>query len=332
MGKTADISVIYGMTAVLSMLLFAGYIFLTRKKDIKVIFLFLNIVIVNTGYLCLSRAATLGQALAANRFSYFGSAFLPMVMLLLIMDSCRIKYSKALACTLTAVSLCAFLLAASGGWLNLYYREVSITVVNGVTRLMKVYGPLHILYPIYLFGCFGSMLSVIAYAAVRHKIPLPRHAAILVSIVFGNLAVWLVEQLVDVDFEFLSISYIVTGIFLFLVHSMVQEYDRIAASLEQKQENTLTVHELPPNIEELFASFTERVNTLTPTERKVLQCYIDGYTVEEFAEKNFISITTAKKHNTNLNRKLGVGSREELFLYIDLFRRSGRLEEITYQK
>lgn len=331
MGKTADIFVIYGMTAVLSMLLFAVYFLLVKKKEAKVIFLFLDIVIVNVGYFCLSAAGTLEQALAANRLSYFGSAFLPLVMLLLIMDTCRIQYSKAVSCAMTAVSLCAFLLAASGGWLNLYYREVSISTVNGVTRLMKVYGPLHILYPIYLFGYFGIMLSVIAYAAAKKKIPLPKHAAILVSIAFGNLAVWMVEQLINVDFEFLSVSYIVTGIFLFLVHSMVQDYENAFSSALQAEEEQAAVHELPPNIEELFVAFAAKVKTLTPTERKVLQQYIDGYTLEEFAEKNCISINTAKKHNTNMNRKLGVTSREELFLYIDLFRRCGRLDEITYQ-
>ncbi len=47
------------------------------------------------------------------------------------------------------------------------------------------------------------------------------------------------------------------------------------------------------------------------------------------AARAYISVATAKKHNTNINRKLGVTSREELMLYIDLFRRCGRLDEIA---
>ena len=65
-------------------------------------------------------------------------------------------------------------------------------------------------------------------------------------------------------------------------------------------------------------------------ERTVLQFYIDGYTIEEVAARAFISVNTVKKHNTNINRKLEVSNREELMLYIDLFRRSGRIGEITY--
>ena len=49
----------------------------------------------------------------------------------------------------------------------------------------------------------------------------------------------------------------------------------------------------------------------------------------KLAARAYISVATAKKHNTNINRKLGVTSREELMLYIDLFRRCGRLDEIA---
>lgn len=86
---------------------------------------------------------------------------------------------------------------------------------------------------------------------------------------------------------------------------------------------------LPPNIEELLSGFRDRVQTLTPMERTVLQYYIDGCSLEEVAARAYISVSTAKKHNTNINRKLGVTSREEFMLYIDLFRRCGRLDEIA---
>ena len=86
---------------------------------------------------------------------------------------------------------------------------------------------------------------------------------------------------------------------------------------------------LPPNIEELLSGFRDRVQTLTPMERTVVQYYIDGCSLEEVAARAYISVSTAKKHNTNINRKLGVTPREELMLYIDLFRRCGRLDEIA---
>lgn len=65
-------------------------------------------------------------------------------------------------------------------------------------------------------------------------------------------------------------------------------------------------------------------------ERTVLQYYINGFSVNEIAEKEFISLSTVRKHNSNINRKLGVSTREELLLYIDMFRRCDLMEKIAY--
>ena len=46
------------------------------------------------------------------------------------------------------------------------------------------------------------------------------------------------------------------------------------------------------------------------------------------AERSFVSVATVRKHNTSINRKLEVSNREELMVYVDLFRRCGRLEEL----
>ena len=99
----------------------------------------------------------------------------------------------------------------------------------------------------------------------------------------------------------------------------------------QSRTQAMQSQELPPNVEELFHTFSEHVATLTSTERTMLQYFIDGYSLEQIASTAYISINTVKKHNTNINKKLGVSSREELMLYIDLFRRTGRLDEIGYQ-
>ena len=111
--------------------------------------------------------------------------------------------------------------------------------------------------------------------------------------------------------------------------SGISEIDELLAFVRSRAAEQLTAGGLPPNIEELLSGFRDRVQTLTPMERTVLQYYIDGCSLEEVAARAYISVSTAKKHNTNINRKLGVTSREELMLYIDLFRRCGRLDEIA---
>ena len=113
-------------------------------------------------------------------------------------------------------------------------------------------------------------------------------------------------------------------------NSGIIEIDELLAYMHARQAKPDEESKIPPGMEELFFDFARRVETLTPMERTVLQYYINGFSVNEIAEKEFISLSTVRKHNSNINRKLGVSTREELLLYIDMFRRCDLMEKIAY--
>ena len=107
----------------------------------------------------------------------------------------------------------------------------------------------------------------------------------------------------------------------------ISEIDAILLLLKQqrrKQESAL----LPPEVEELFSTFARQAASLTATEKNILRLYGQGMEINDVAQMLFISIHTVRKHNANMYAKLGVNSRDELMLYLELFRRSGRLEEL----
>ena len=110
----------------------------------------------------------------------------------------------------------------------------------------------------------------------------------------------------------------------------IKEIDELHDFVRALKEKRRLAEEMPPGVQLLFTDFSSRVQTLTPMERTVLQYYIEGHDTVETANLAFISINTVKKHNTNIYRKLGITTREELMLYIDLFRRCGTIEEISY--
>ena len=83
---------------------------------------------------------------------------------------------------------------------------------------------------------------------------------------------------------------------------------------------------LPPRLKTLLMDFVDRTQRLTPAEWAIFQLYIEGRTLEQVAADTGISLNTAKKHNTNINRKLEVTNREELQLYIEVFRCCERVE------
>jgi len=335
--KTGNLSPLYGFIALFSLLLAVACILWRRKGDRKFNLLFCCVAMANCGYFWLSVSESLCSALWANRVSYFGCAFAVLMMLLIIADVCRAKLGKTLTAVLICVSSAAFLLAASGGWLDIYYTSVHIEDINGMTVLVKSYAPLHIAYTIYIAVYFILMIAIIIRASNSKRISSVKYAVFLAAIVLGNILVWGVEQLINIEFEFLSISYMATAIFLLLMHLVIEDYDRLRENSDKQSIILASVPEnaeakLPPDIEDLFKTIAQRVTTLTASERMVLQYQIDGYNLEETAEKLFISVNTARKHNTNLRRKLEINSREELDVYIDLFRRAGRIDEITYME
>ena len=338
--KSGNMAIVYSSIAVLSLLLLIGYFLWEKKKTKHMTMLFASVAVANIGYFLQSVSDTLNGALWANRVSYLGSAYLILLMLLIIMDVCQVGRKPWMKGTLLAVSTAAFLLAASGGWNSLYYKAVDLVEINGMTRLVKEYGPLHTLYPVYLLSYFAMMVSVIGYAAKNRKLASPKYAVFLACVVLLNIGVWAVEQVIDVDFEFLSVSYIVAEVMLLLIYGMLRDYGIVQPSgalvsvqmLTRLHTQSTPAGQLPPDMDRLFRSFVEKARTLSLAERRILQYYIDGYKTADIPDLAFISIHTVKKHNRSIYQKLEVSSRDELMLYIELLRCCGRLGELTGQE
>ena len=249
--KTMNLTIIYAITAMLSILLLIGYCTQIRKKDAWFLLLFSCVCIVNAGYFCLATSETIGEALLANRISYLGSVFLPFSMLMIILNVCRFSYRTLLPGVLLAVSIGVFLVAASPGYLDIYYSEVSLGRVDGATVLQKVYGPWHSLYLFYLIAYFAAMLLAAGYAAMKKNLESPVHAFILICAVFVNIAVWLLEQLAQINFEFLSVSYIISELFLLGLYLLLQEERRIVCDEQARSAAVISAEDSENTVENI---------------------------------------------------------------------------------
>lgn len=313
--KAASISFIYAATALLSFVLLI-LCCIIKRKDPWFILLFICVLVVNIGYFTLSVSQNLITALWANRTAYLGSVFLPLSMLMIILGVTKLSYKKHLPAALIALGIVVFLIAASPGVLDIYYKEVSLVQQNGVSSLNKIYGPLHIVYLIYLLIYFIAMVAAIVRASLKNKIPSTSYALILATAVFVNIGVWLIEQLVKLNFEFLAVSYIISELFLLGLHMLMAENEKQKAlllhSIDSVPENSAS---LPP--EEQFSPaqlelFKSGLELLTPKEREIYECYIGGLTSSQIMTKLNIKENTLKFHNKNLYGKLGVKSRKQL--------------------
>ena len=324
--KDSSIAFIYLATAVLSLMLLAGCLCTARTRQPWFVMLFSSVFVVNLGYTFLAFSSCLEAALWANRVSYLGSVFLPLSMLMILLNTTNTAYPVRLPHILLSVSAVMFLIAATPGFLPIYYREVSFAVVDGVATLVKVYGPLHPLYLVYLLGYFSAMVAIILRARIKKTIENAAHGAIITIAVFVNIGVWFIEQLVSINFEFLSVSYIISELFLLGVHLMMTETQRlreIVRQVESVQHYTDAAHIVPADMcqapaereavsPERIETFMKGLASLTPTEKSIYDAHVSRRTTKEIMAALHIKETTLKYHNRNLYGKLGVATRKDL--------------------
>lgn len=213
----------YGITTLVCLCMVGLCVLADKKRDIWLLLVFLSVSVCNLGYFMLSISKDLGDALNSNRLAYLGSVFLPFFMLMMILRFCGIRRRKTLTVVLVTVGIVMLGITTSPGVLPIYYRTVNIEIVDGVTKLVREYGPLHLLYYVYLFGYMISMVVVTFFAIGKKMIHSTLHTVLLLCAVFCNIIIWLVEQFLPRGFELLSVSYIITEYLILAIYRSMQK-------------------------------------------------------------------------------------------------------------
>lgn len=312
-------SIVYGILMVVSFLLLLSYCFLLKKKEPWLLFFYICVTIINLGYFMLSLSKNVRFALFANKVAYFGSVFLVVCMLMTIVKLCGFVYKKWLPITLIAIALAMYAIICTTGYLPWYYKSVSLERVDGAAKLVKEYGPLHLSYIVYIFLYFSAMIATILCAMKMKKTGSQKHASVIVAIVFGNIAVWFVEQFIPWNFEFLSVSYLMSELIFLALYWMMQDY-------VQKEMVSAFISEKPQVVDIATMSMEEKIQLvlarlpaetmLAPREREVLEGILENKRRKDIAEQLHLSENTIKTHTRSLYNKLGVTSREELYIYL----------------
>ena len=320
-------STAYGILCVISLALIGVCLAVDRKKDICLLLLFISVFVCNLGHFLISVAPSLSFALNGNRVAYLGQVFLPLLLLKMILNLCNLNFKKWLLPALSLISIAVLFVTLTPGILPCYYKNVSIEVIDGATRLIRDYGPLHLLYYIYLFSYFALMLVVIIHSAVKKKITSTLHTSFLLCAVLCSIVIWFAEQLLPRGFEFLTVSYVISELFILLLYGILQEYgirgengSIIIANTSKKAEEYLsgtiqsddTALFGEKDIEHIL-SCDEIVSRITEREKEVLIKLLANKQRKEIADELFVTESTIKKHTSSIYAKFDVTSRFELY-------------------
>ena len=298
--------------------LLIAYSAMVKTKEFWLMMLYVCVSVVNLGYLLMSLANTIEFAVFGNDVAYLGSVFLSMCMLLTIVRLCGFEIKKTHIITCLTLGAIMFAIIASSPMLPLYYKSVAIEIIDGAAKLVKEYGVLHPVYAVYLLGYFAAMIGTIIHSVRRKKIGNPKLAGFIAAIVCGNIVIWLFEKMVSWEYEFLSVTYIISELLLLLVYWMMQDYvlKRDIPTYAPAEKEELTAQITTMTMEAKLAkvlSFVREDNPLSNREREILEMIIAGTKRKEIAETMHLSENTIKTYTRTLYGKLGISCREELY-------------------
>ena len=308
----------YAIMAVIATVLLLGYCVLVRKKEPWLLLLYVCVTVVNGGYFLLSISKNVEFAIFANDVVYLGSVFLSLSMLLTIVRLCGFEIKRSLVLVLISGGGVMFAIVATSGFLPWYYKEVSLAFVDGAATLKKVYGILHPTYLVYLLAYFVAMVACIVQSIRKKMIASQKYAVLLTAIVFGNIAVWLVEKFIPWNFEFLSVSYLFSEVILLGLYWMMQDYVRLDLIPQPQQATSRAISidiAAMPMEEKILKvlSCLKPGEMLAAREREILELVLQNKKRKEIAEALCLSENTIKTYTRTLYGKVGVSSREELY-------------------
>lgn len=326
-----------GICLLASFIVLTIFIFRFKKKNLWAFLSLIFICIALMGYLGLSLSNEITKALMSNRISYFGNVFLLPFMIMVLFDICKIKVHKAIPVIMFSLAIIMLIFALTPGYLDLLYKDPTFAIVNGFPKINKEYGPMHLIYIIYIASFAIIFTGISIYALIHKKIPSKKYSILLICIVVVNVLLWLLERFLPYSVEYLSVSYVITEILLLFIYRYllnIGAFDLCSVTFSIKDENdtdntiSVTINNVDletvsiNSFESLYLLDTSKLmelidqkfadHNLTTREKEVVSLILKGYKRKEIADKLFVSEETVKTHVKHIFQKLDIGSKKEL--------------------
>ncbi len=216
----------YDLTFLLAILFTAIYVYKWHRRfNVNITVVFILVPVANLGQLMTVYAKSLEAALLATRVNYIGGCFLGYFVLMGVIELCEINMSRVLRLILFLYNFVLYALVMSMGQAELFYKKAELASENGVTYLIKEYGPAHTLFYVSVAAYFAAAIAIIGYTYVRkhqvsrrilHLLVLPELVCIIGF--FGGRKVF-------PGIELLPACYALSQMFYLMIGARLRLYD-----------------------------------------------------------------------------------------------------------
>ena len=218
--------IIYFHLAVILSVILSGIFLLRWRRGISVHFpmIFLVIPIINLGYLKVATAENEYEAILANGISYLDGCFLELFFFLYLISFCKLKPPKALTAVLLTVGSVVFFFSINTASNHLLYKSAKLRSMDGVSYLVKEYGPVHTVYYVMIAIYLLVNLSVLIYSFTRKNVS-KINSLLLLIIYMIIIFAFLAGKSFHPAFELLPAAYTLSQILFLIVMRKINLYD-----------------------------------------------------------------------------------------------------------
>lgn len=228
---------IYAITFVASILMLILLSAIGRGQNItNYLLVFVTCAISCFGYYTISLATSVETALIGHRLVYLGGVFIPMLVLFCAMNLCHIKIPKSLVFILLVFSTVVLYYAYTVDSNDAYYKSFTLGHENGISYMIKEYGPMHNLYLVLLFGCMSITLGVVIYSLFKKKDVSHKVTLWLIFTEFFTVACYMLKRATGSNIEWIAVAYLIDELVILLLIRRIGMHDvseSIANSLKQ---------------------------------------------------------------------------------------------------
>ena len=177
------------------------------------------------GYIKIATATNIETAILANELVYLGGCFLQLFVLLIICGLCHIHLNNKVRFLLFFGSSAMYLSTLTIGHSGIFYKSVSLEQRDGVSVLVKEYGPMHTLFYImiclYLLGCIIALV----YGYLKKPEASIKNIYYLTLLMFFSVLTFFGGRAITKSIEFSAAAYIFAEIIFILIFSKIRLYN-----------------------------------------------------------------------------------------------------------
>lgn len=164
------VTVFYLCMTLLAMACSGIYVWKWHKHfDIYYAVIYMLVPFLNAGYLLVSVAKDVGEALTATKITYLGGCYLLLLIMMSAFSLCRIRLPRWLSFTLIVCSTVVYASVLTAGHLDIFYRNAGIDTSDGFTTVVKAYGPMHSAFYALIILYLAITTAVTLYGLCRKK-------------------------------------------------------------------------------------------------------------------------------------------------------------------